>query len=83
MDLHKLIGYLPKPKKGFVLPKQKYTGPYNPLAKQLDENDIPIIGQEPFNAVDKISMKHDICYQDNHNKSGKKKCDDTMRKELS
>ena len=74
MDLHKLIGYLPKPKRGFVLPNHKYTGPYNPLAEQLDENDIPIIGQEPFNAVDKISMKHDICYRDNHSKSGKKKC---------
>ena len=83
MDLHKLIGYLPKPKKGFVLPNHKYTGPYNPLAEQLDKNDLPIIGQEPFNAVDKISMKHDICYRDNDNKRGKKKCDEIMLKELT
>ena len=78
-----MIGYLPRPKKGFVLPNHKYTGPYNPLTEQLDKNDIPIIGQEPFNAVDEISMKHDICYRDNDNKQGKKKCDDIMLKELT
>ena len=61
MDIHKLIGKLPAPKKGFTLPGHKYTGPYNPLDDQLDVNDIPIIGQEPFNNVDDISMKHDIC----------------------
>ena len=83
LDIHKLIGYLPKPKRGFTLPNHKYTGPYNPLAKQLDKNDIPIIGQEPFNAVDRISMRHDICYRDNDNKRGKKKCDDVMLKELT
>ena len=72
MDIHKLIGYLHKPKRGFTLPNHKYTGPYNPLAKQLDRNDIPIIGQKPFNAVDIISMRHDICYR---GKRGKKECD--------
>ena len=70
MDIHKEIGRLPKPKKGFVLPGHKYTGPYNPLDEQLDADDLPVAGQEP-NAVDAISMKHDICYKD-----GKKKCDD-------
>ena len=68
MDIHKVIGKLPRPKSGFVLPDHKYTGPYNPLEKQLDENDIPIIGQEPFNAVDEISMRHDTCYRDNKTK---------------
>lgn len=83
MDIHKVIGKLPfKPKKGFVLPSHKYTGPYNPLHDQLDENDVPISGQEPYNAVDAISMRHDICYRDNNNKSGKKKCDDDMLIEL-
>ena len=82
MDIHKVIGKLPRPKKGFVLPGHKYTGPYNPLDKQLDENDIPIMGQEPFNSVDAISMRHDICYRDNNGKSGKKKCDDKMLIEL-
>ena len=60
-----------------ALPGHKCTGPYNPLEEQLDANDIPIAGQEPFNAVDAISMKHDICYRDH--KDGKKKCDDKMK----
>ena len=82
MDIHKEIGRLPRPKKGFTLPKHKYTGPYNPLKEQLDENDQPVPGQEPFNAVDAISMKHDICYRDNAAKPGKEKCDDEMLLEL-
>ena len=48
MDIHKLIGKLPRPKKGFILPRHKYTGPYNPLDKQLDEHDHPLSGQEPY-----------------------------------
>ena len=43
VDIHKIIGKIPiKPKKGFVLYKHKYTGPYNPLDQQLDEHDHPI-----------------------------------------
>ena len=82
IDIHELIGKLPRPKKGFTLPGHKYTGPYNPLQDQLDQNDIPIAGQEPFNAVDAISMHHDICYRDNNTKLGKRKCDDQMLLEL-
>ena len=83
MDIHKVIGKLPRPKKGFVLYKHKYTGPYNPLDEQLDENDQPREGQEPYNAVDAISMRHDICYRDNDHKKGKRKCDETMLNELN
>ena len=83
MDIHKIIGNLPRPKKGFVLPGHKYTGPYNPLEEQLDENDTPILGQEPFNTVDAISMRHNICYRDHGDtKGGKHDCDDVMLKEL-
>ena len=82
MDIHNLIGKLPRPKKGFVLPGHRYTGPYNPLDAQLDENDIPIVGQEPFNGVDAVSMHHDICYRDNDTKTGKRECDDKMLLEL-
>ena len=83
MDIHKVIGKLPLPKRGFVLPYHKYTGPYNPLHEKLDENDQPIPGQEPYNAVDAISMRHDICYRDNNNyKEGKLNCDDKMLQEL-
>ena len=33
-------------------------------------------GQEPYNAVDVIFMRHDICYRDNEN--GKADCDRKM-----
>ena len=36
LDGHKLIGKFSNPKGGFTLPSHKYTGPYNPLEKQLD-----------------------------------------------
>ena len=79
-----MIGKIPViPKNGFVLPKHKYTGPYNPLDKQLDEHDQPLPGQEPYNAVDTISMHHDICYRDHDSKEGKEKCDDEMLKHLT
>ena len=77
-----MIGKLPRPQRGFVLPGHKYTGPYNPLHEQLDENDRPIAGQEPYNSVDAISMRHDICYRDNSSKEGKQNCDDKMLQEL-
>ena len=83
MDIHKTIGNLPRPKKGFVLPSHKYTGQYNPLDELLNKNDIPVPGQELFNAVDAISMRHDTCYRDHGNsKKGKHECDDDMLKEL-
>ena len=82
-DLHKVIGKIPfKPKKGFVFPNHRYTGPYNPLEKQLDSNDNPLPGQEPYNEVDDIARKHDICYRDYDTKNGKKKCDKEMLIEL-
>lgn len=81
VDIHSLIGKLPKPKKGWTLPNHKYTGPWNPLHEQLDENDRPLPGQEPFNQVDEIAMHHDICYRDHEdNKHG---CDRQMIKELN
>ena len=76
-----MIGKLPRPKRGFVLPYHKYTGPYNPLNEQLDEFDQPHLGQELYNAVDAISMRHDICYRDNGDtKEGKHACDDEILK---
>ena len=35
IDIHKAIGKMPKPKKGWTLPGHNYTGLYNPLEKQL------------------------------------------------
>ena len=65
-----------------MLPGHRYTGPYNPLHEQLDENDQPKAGHEPFNAVDDIARKHDICYRDYGNQQGKSKCDKEMMIEL-
>ena len=82
VDIHKVIGKIPfKPKRGFVLPKHRYTGPYNPLHLQLDSKDRPLPEQEPYNAVDAIAMRHDICYRDNEN--GKADCDRKMLAELN
>ena len=81
MDIHKLIGKLPRPQRGFVLPYHIHTGPYNPLHEQLDEYDEPWPG--PYNAVDAISMRHDIFYRDTRDtRDGKHRCDDTMLREL-
>ena len=77
-----MIGKLPRPKWGFLAPYHKYTGPYNPLHEQLDEYDQALAGQEPYNAVNAISMRYDICYRDNDTKEGKHACDDEMLKEL-
>ena len=35
VDIHKMIGKLPKPKGGFILPGHKYTTPYNDLDSQV------------------------------------------------
>ena len=50
--------------KNWHLPEHKYTGPFTELEKRLDENDNPFPGYEPFNQIDQIAMKHDICYRD-------------------
>ena len=82
MDIHKVIGKIPfKLKKGVVLPKHRFTGPYNPLHLQLDPQDNPLPGNEPYNAVDAISMRHDICYRDNPD--GKRECDRKLLAELN
>ena len=81
IDIHAIIGKMPRPKKGFVLSNHKYTGPYNTLHEQLDENDNPLPSQEPFNQVDEISRQHDIYYRDHSN--DKTNCDKVMPNKLS
>ena len=81
MDIHKVNGKIPfNPKKGYVLPRHKFTGPFNPLHLQLDERDNPKPGNEPYNAVDATSMRHDICYR--NNPRGNSECDSKMLAEL-
>ena len=66
LDIHKAIGKLPKPKGGFTLPGHRYTGPYNPLEKQVKWNpktgEILEIYQQPSGPTDAVSMQHDVDY---------------------
>ena len=66
LDIHKAIGKLPKPKKGFTLPGHKYTGPYNPLEKQVKwdpiTGEILEIYEQPTGSTDAIAMQHDVDY---------------------
>ena len=66
LDIHKLIGKLPKPKGGFTLPGHKYTGPYNDLDSQVryDPNtgEILQIFDQPSGKTDAVAMQHDVDY---------------------
>ena len=53
------------------------------LSKQdsKESKDNPLPGNEPYNVVDAIYMRHDICYRDNP--AGKHECDRRMLAELN
>ena len=81
LDIHKMIGKLPRPSKGFVAPGgYRYLGPYNPLNKQIiynkDTGEIYKINESPKNKLDEIAMHHDICYS--VNPKNKHMCDKKM-----
>lgn len=64
LDIHKAILKV-APKKGFVLPGHKYTGPGNPLHKQLkwdNAGNILEIYEQPTGKTDAVSMQHDVDY---------------------
>ena len=42
LDIHKLIGKLPRPKSGWTPGNYKYLGPYNPLEKQVSFDKIQV-----------------------------------------
>jgi len=44
------------------------------------KNDNPLPDQEPYNQVDAIALKHDICYRDHED--DKHGCDRSMLDEL-
>ena len=79
IDIHKAILKV-APKKGFVMPGHRYTGPGNPLDKQLkyDPNTGQIleIYEEPTGRTDAVSMQHDVDYSvcGNKPKSDQIKC---------
>ena len=66
IDIHNLIGKLPKPKKGFTLPGYNYAGPYNPLKKQVkfdpETGEILDVYQKPSGKTDAVAMQHDVDY---------------------
>jgi len=87
VDIHKAIGRLPKPKSGWTLPGHKYTGPYNPLQKQLKYD--PVTGKileiydRPTGRTDAIAMQHDVDYSIcKDDKKCKNKADRKMVKAL-
>ena len=79
IDIHKAILKV-APKKGFVMPGHRYTGPGNPLEQQLryDPNTGQIleIYQQPTGKTDAVSMQHDVDYSvcANKPKSNQVKC---------
>ena len=79
IDIHKAILKV-APKKGFVMPGHKHTGPGNPLEQQLrfDPNTGQIleIYQQPTGRTDAVSMQHDVDYTvcGNKPKSDQVKC---------
>ena len=91
LDIHNAILKI-APKKGFVIPGHRYTGPGNPLDKQLKYNpntgQILEIYEEPTGKTDAVSMRHDVDYGvcGNKPKSDQIKCkneaDRKMVKEL-
>ena len=83
LDIHKLIGKLPRPKKGFVAPNYKYLGQYNPLDSQLEHDNTGKITKfydQPLNKVDEIAANHDVCYK--IKPKNKNECDKEMVKNL-
>ena len=85
-DLHKAIGKLPKPKKGWTLPGHNYTGPYNPLEKQLSYDrqtgKILKIYQQPTGATDAVAMQHDVDYAVCTGKKNEKSCKHVADKKM-
>ena len=79
LDIHNAILKV-APKKGFVIPGHHYTGPGNPLDKQLKYNpntgQILEIYEEPTGRTDAVSMQHDVDYSvcGNKPKSDQIKC---------
>ena len=87
VDVHSLIGKLPKPRKGWTLPGHNFTGPYNPLEDQLRYD--PTTGEilefyvNPTGKTDAIAAQHDVDYSVcGNDRKCKNKADRKMVKSL-
>ena len=87
VDIHKAIGKLPKPQKGWTLPGHNYTGPYNPLEEQLRYD--PTTGKilefyvNPTGKTDAVAAQHDVDYSVcGNDRKCKNKADRKMVKSL-
>ena len=70
-------------KRGMVPPPYHYLGPGNDLKKQLKigpKGNIQKYYVKPYNVLDQIASKHDVCYQ-NRTKS-KSQCDYEMLRNM-
>ena len=84
-DLHgKTLGAVKKVfgKRGMVPPPYFYLGPGNPLDEQLIHKNGRIIKYKvkPYNKLDQIASKHDVCYA--ANKKTKNRCDYEMLQDM-
>ena len=87
IDIHKAVGKLPKPARGWTLPGHKYTGPYNDLENQVRYNpetgEILEIYDQPTGPTDAVSMQHDVDYSVcGNDRKCKNKADKKMVKSL-
>ena len=78
LDIQKAIGKLPAPKSGWTLPGHKFTGPLNPLEKQLkfdpETGEILEFLVEPTGKTDAVVAQHDVDYSVCEGKKNVKKC---------
>ena len=86
IDIHKAIGKLPKPERGWTLPGHNYTGPYNLLQKQVrydpTTGEILEIYDPPTGPTDAVSMQHDVDYSVCANNSNPKKCKNAVDRKM-
>ena len=87
LDIHKAIGKLPRPARGWTLPVHKYTGPYNDLENQVRYNpetgEILEIYDQPTGPTDAVAIQHDVDYSVcGDNRKCKNKADRKMVKSL-
>ena len=86
-DIHKAILKV-APKKGFVMPGHKYTGPGNPLETQVKwdpkTGKILEIYEKPTGKTDAVSMQHDVDYSVCANKpsKGQVKCKNEAHRKM-